>query len=174
MKMIRLMAVLCTITFLAVPINTGARNSETIPRVVGYLPDWHYKAYKDIDFSALTNINIAFCNPDSKGNLSCDIPDDDLCKIVSIAHENDADVFAALSPQRQLTFMLEMSKCVKNDSQFIIVTHSPILLGYPDADILSFDDGEIQPISYEDTQSYQITKMFINDRKQILRHLFEE
>lgn len=81
---------------------------------------------------------------------------------------------AALSPQRQLTLLLEMSKCVKNDSQFIIVTHSPILLGYPEATILSFDDGEIRPIGYEDTQSYQITKMFINDRKQILRHLFEE
>ena len=80
---------------------------------------------------------------------------------------------AALSPQRQLTLLLEISKCVKNDSQFIIVTHSPILLGYPNADILSFDEGAIKPISYEDTQSYQITKMFINDRRQILRHLFE-
>ena len=81
---------------------------------------------------------------------------------------------AALSPQRQLTLMLEMSKYIKNDSQFIIVTHSPILLGFPGATILSFDDGEIQPIAYEDTQNYQITKMFINDRKQVLRHLFEE
>lgn len=81
---------------------------------------------------------------------------------------------AALSPQRQLTLLLEISKCVKNNSQFIIVTHSPILLGYPDADIISFDDGEIQPISYEDTQSYQITKMFINDRRQILRHLLDD
>ncbi|MCR4640284.1 AAA family ATPase [Ruminococcus sp.] len=81
---------------------------------------------------------------------------------------------AALSPQRQLTLMLEMSKCVKNDSQFIIVTHSPILLGFPNAEILSFDEGAIKPISYEDTQSYQITKMFINDRRQIFRHLFEK
>ena len=81
---------------------------------------------------------------------------------------------AALSPQRQLTLLLEMSKCVKNDSQFIVVTHSPILLGYPDADILSFDDGTIEPVSYEDTQSYQITKMFVNERKHILKHLFEE
>ena len=81
---------------------------------------------------------------------------------------------AALSPQRQLTMLLEISRCVNADSQFIIVTHSPILLGYPGATILSFDDGEIHPISYEDTQSYQITKMFINDRKQILRHLLDE
>ena len=81
---------------------------------------------------------------------------------------------AALSPQRQLTLMLEISKCVQNDSQFIIVTHSPILLGFPGATILRFDEGAIQPINYEDTQSYQITKMFINDRRQILKHLFEE
>ncbi|WP_303787940.1 AAA family ATPase [Ruminococcus flavefaciens] len=81
---------------------------------------------------------------------------------------------SALSPQRQLTLLLEISKCVRNGSQFIIVTHSPILLGFPDAEILSFDDGEIHPISYEDTQSYQITKMFINDRRQILRHLLDE
>lgn len=81
---------------------------------------------------------------------------------------------AALSPQRQLTLLLEISKCVKNNSQFIIVTHSPILLGFPDAEILSFDNGAIHPIDYEDTQSYQITKMFISDRRQILRHLFEE
>ncbi|MBR0511972.1 MAG: AAA family ATPase [Ruminococcus sp.] len=81
---------------------------------------------------------------------------------------------AALSPQRQLTLLLEISKCIRNGSQFIIVTHSPILLGFPDAEILSFDDGEIHHISYEDTQSYQITKMFINDRRQILRHLLDE
>ena len=62
---------------------------------------------------------------------------------------------------------------MKNDSQFIIVTHSPILLGFPDAEILSFDNDSIEVINYEDTQSYQITKMFVNDRKNILKHLLE-
>jgi predicted ATPase len=81
---------------------------------------------------------------------------------------------AALSSQRQLTLMIEIRRCVEAGAQFIIVTHSPILLGFPDADILSFDGGSITPISYEETQSYQITKMFINDRRQILRHLLEE
>ena len=81
---------------------------------------------------------------------------------------------AALSPQRQLTLLLEISNCVKNGSQFIVVTHSPILLGLPDAEILSFDDGTIKQISYEDTQSYQITKMFINDRERMLKLLSEE
>ena len=81
---------------------------------------------------------------------------------------------AALSPQRQLTLLLEMSNCVKNGSQFIVVTHSPILLGLPDAEILSFDNGAIKPIRYEETQSYQITKMFINDREHMLKLLLEE
>lgn len=77
---------------------------------------------------------------------------------------------AALSPQRQLTLLLEIDACVKEGSQFVIVSHSPILLGYPDAAILSFD-GRIHPCTYEETDSYQITEMFINNRAQILRQL---
>ena len=78
---------------------------------------------------------------------------------------------AALSPQRQLTLLLEIDRCVKGGSQFLIVTHSPILLGFPGAEILSFDNGKIHPIAYEDTDSYQITSMFINDRERLLRQL---
>lgn len=80
---------------------------------------------------------------------------------------------AALSPQRQLTLLLEIAGCVKEGSQFIIVTHSPILLGMPGAEILSFDDGIIHPCSYEETDSYQVTEMFINNREQILKRLLE-
>ena len=47
---------------------------------------------------------------------------------------------AALSPQRQLTLLLEIVNCARENSQFIMVTHSPILLGIPEAEILSFDD----------------------------------
>ncbi len=79
---------------------------------------------------------------------------------------------AALSPQRQLTLLLEIANCAKENSQFIMVTHSPILLGIPGAEILSFDDGQIHPIDYEDTDSYQITKMFIENREQLLNRLF--
>ena len=50
---------------------------------------------------------------------------------------------AALSPQRQLTLLLHLVKMAEKGSQFIIVTHSPILLGTPDADIVSFDEGEL-------------------------------
>lgn len=65
-------------------------------RVVGYLPDWSYQAYGKIDFSALTHINIAFCNPDSSGNLSCYIPDIEMKNIVNKAHSNGVKVMAAL------------------------------------------------------------------------------
>lgn len=71
---------------------------------------------------------------------------------------------AALSPQRQLTLFLEIVNCARAESQFIIVTHSPILLGIPNAEILSFDDGVVHPIAYEETDSYQVTEMFINNR----------
>ncbi len=80
---------------------------------------------------------------------------------------------AALSPQRQLTLLLEIVGCASEDSQFIIATHSPILLGIPGAEILSFDDGKIHPCKYEDTDSYQVTEMFINSREQILKRLLE-
>ena len=81
---------------------------------------------------------------------------------------------AALSPQRQLTLLIEIANCVKEDSQFIIVTHSPILLGIPGAEILSFDEGRIHPIEYEDTDSYQITKLFVENREQLLKRLLSE
>lgn len=81
---------------------------------------------------------------------------------------------AALSPQRQLTLLMEIAECAKNGSQFIIVTHSPILLGIPDAQILTFDEGMIHPCDYEETDSYQITEMFINNRKHLLKRLLGE
>ena len=80
---------------------------------------------------------------------------------------------AALSPQRQLTLLYEIYGCAREEAQFIIVTHSPILLGMPDAEIWSFDEGRIHPCAYEETDSYRITKMFINSREQILKRLLE-
>ena len=81
---------------------------------------------------------------------------------------------AALSPQRQLTLLLEIFECAKKGSQFFIVTHSPILLGMPDAEILTFDDGCIHTCLYEDTDSYQITEMFINNREHLLSRLLKK
>lgn len=78
---------------------------------------------------------------------------------------------AALSPQRQLTLLMEICECAKKGSQFIIVTHSPILLGIPDAEILTFDSGVIHKCEYEETDSYCVMEMFINHRKQLLERL---
>lgn len=80
---------------------------------------------------------------------------------------------AALSPQRQLSLLLEIINCAKDGSQFIIVTHSPILIGIPGADIRSFDNGSIHPITYEETESYKITKLFIEDRERLLDELMK-
>lgn len=65
-------------------------------RVVGYLPDWSYQAYGSLDFTALTHLNIAFCNPDTEGNLSCWIPNYEMQNIVNKAHAADVKVMAAL------------------------------------------------------------------------------
>lgn len=81
---------------------------------------------------------------------------------------------AALSPQRQLTLLIQIEKMARSGSQFIIATHSPILLGIPKAAILSFDGGEIESCAYEDTESYRITEMFINNRDVLLERLLYE
>jgi len=81
---------------------------------------------------------------------------------------------AALSPQRQLTLMIEMHKLAQNGAQFIVASHSPILLGIPDAQILSFDGGQIHECEYTDTDSYQVTEMFINNRDYLLKRLLSE
>lgn len=81
---------------------------------------------------------------------------------------------AALSPQRQLTLLINIYRCAQEGAQFIIVSHSPILLGMPDAEIFSFDNGTIHPCQYEDTDSYVITKTFVNNRQHFLNQLLNE
>ena len=81
---------------------------------------------------------------------------------------------AALSPQRQLTLLLQMARMAAGDAQFIVASHSPILLGMPDAQILSFDGGRIHACAWRDTDSYQITEMFINRREGLLEKLMAE
>lgn len=81
---------------------------------------------------------------------------------------------AALSPQRQLTVLTEIVECASRGAQFIIATHSPILLGMPDAQILHFGQGKIEPCLYEETESYQITEIFINHRKMMLDALSKD
>lgn len=81
---------------------------------------------------------------------------------------------AALSPQRQLTLFIQIVKMAQAGSQFLIATHSPILLGIPGADIISFDYGEVHKCEYEDTESFQITEMFINNRELLIKRLLTD
>lgn len=69
---------------------------------------------------------------------------------------------AALSPSRQLSFLARMHQLVNTKSQFIIATHSPILLGYPDAWIYQASPHGLERVAWEDTDHYQITRGFLN------------
>jgi predicted ATPase/predicted DCC family thiol-disulfide oxidoreductase YuxK len=80
---------------------------------------------------------------------------------------------AALSPLRQLSFIVLMHDVLRKfkDAQFIVSTHSPLLLGYPEAQILSFDDGHIHEIEYEETAPIELVRRFVNDREGFLEEL---
>ena len=80
---------------------------------------------------------------------------------------------ASLSPQRQLTLLAEIYRCASDGAQFIIATHSPILLGIPNAEIFSFDNGKIHTCRYEETESYKVTESFINNRERLLNNLLD-
>ena len=80
---------------------------------------------------------------------------------------------APLSPSRQLTLLALLKQMVDQGGQFIIATHSPILMAYPNATIWSFDDGGLQKIRYEDTEHYTITRGFLNHPENYLKHLME-
>jgi len=81
---------------------------------------------------------------------------------------------AALSPIRQMAALSRIHDLIKLDSQFIIATHSPILMAYPGALIYQIDSTGITPIKYEDTEHYGITKAFLNDPDLFLKDLLSE
>jgi predicted ATPase len=80
---------------------------------------------------------------------------------------------AALSPQRQLSLVLLLHDTLREypDAQFIISTHSPILLATPNAQILSFDQNQIQAIPYEQTPAFQITRRLLLDHRTFINDL---
>lgn len=80
---------------------------------------------------------------------------------------------AALSPQRQLAVLSRMHELVLNQSQFIIATHSPILMAYPDACIYQCSSEGVTQVAYEDTEHFQVTRDFLADPKRMLRILLE-
>jgi len=115
----------------------------------GALPDYHKVSHGEsfLDFMS---------RPQSPGIYLMDEPE------------------AALSPQRQLTLLIHIARMAEAGSQFIIVSHSPILLGIPDAEIMEFSEKGIRPCEYEDTESYKVTKLFIENRQRLLNMLLQQ
>ena len=81
---------------------------------------------------------------------------------------------AALSPSRQMAALSRIHELVRKGSQFIIATHSPILMAYPDAQIHQLTEDGIRPVKYTDTDHYSVTKTFLNDHRRMLDILMEE
>jgi predicted ATPase len=82
---------------------------------------------------------------------------------------------AALSPQRQLSLLSIIHRLEKaGRAQFLISTHSPIILAYPGAVLLCLDSDEIRRVQYEDTDHYRVTKQFLASPERYFRHLFSE
>jgi len=63
-----------------------------------------------------------------------------------------------------------MKQMLEENAQFIIATHSPIILAFPGATILNFKEGHIQRVQYDDLEHVQLTKAFLNNPASYLRH----
>jgi predicted ATPase len=74
----------------------------------------------------------------------------------------------------QLKLMRAIFDLVQTGSQFLVATHSPILLSFPDARIYQLDDDGIDTVAYEKTAAYQLTKGFLEGPERFLRHLFAD
>lgn len=75
---------------------------------------------------------------------------------------------AALSPNKQLQMLARINELAKNNCQFLIATHSPILMSYPKSTIYTIKDGKFKKQKYEKTEHYQIYKYFLNNYKKML------
>lgn len=80
---------------------------------------------------------------------------------------------AALSPSRQMTILTRINELVNEGSQFIIATHSPIIMAYPNATIYELKE-EFRVVKYEETEHYQVMKSFLNNTEKMLNILMEE
>lgn len=78
---------------------------------------------------------------------------------------------SALSPQRLMSLIIYIDELVKHNSQFIIATHSPILMAYPDSEILLLDETGVSRVQYRETEHYIITRQFMEDPERMLKYL---
>lgn len=81
---------------------------------------------------------------------------------------------AALSPMRQMELMIHIRSLVERGSQFIISTHSPMLMALPESEVLHLSADGIRSVDYRETEHYQVTKQFLNAPERMLGYLFDE
>ena len=81
---------------------------------------------------------------------------------------------AALSPARLMTLLVHIRHLVGRDSQFLIATHSPILMAYPGACIYQLSETGISQVNYRDTEHYQLTRRFLEAPERMMELLFQE
>ncbi len=79
---------------------------------------------------------------------------------------------AALSPQGALSLLRRMRELAIDGAQFVVATHSPILMAYPDAYLYELSERGIERVDYRDTDHYRLTRSFLEDPQAFLRHLF--
>jgi len=80
---------------------------------------------------------------------------------------------AALSPQRLMSLIVTMDELVRKNSQLLIATHSPILMAYPNAEILQLTEDGIRSVTYKETEHYKITKQFLDRPEQMIKYLLD-
>lgn len=80
---------------------------------------------------------------------------------------------SALSPQNLLTLICRMHQLAEAGSQFIIATHSPIIMAYPDALVYQLNSEGLSPVNYRETEHYRITKRFLEDPESFLRSMLD-
>lgn len=81
---------------------------------------------------------------------------------------------AALSPTRMMSLLVLLHHLVEQNSQFIIATHSPILMAYPGAQIYQLSQQGIEPVAYRNTEHYQLTRRFLEAPERMMELLLEE
>ena len=81
---------------------------------------------------------------------------------------------AALSPARQMAMLVRMHELIGQGAQFIIATHSPIVMAYPSSIIYELTENGIRKTAYTETQNYMISKQFLDNHEGMLRILLNE
>lgn len=81
---------------------------------------------------------------------------------------------AALSPMRQMSLLVRIYDLAAQGAQFIVCTHSPILMALPGAQVLQFDEDGFAPVDYRETEHVRVTKRFLEDPERMLQYLLQE